>query len=105
MAIDWYNELSPDGPDHLPVVFAKLVQMWQTEPTHDLSELEQISCPTLVMSAQEDVATIEHSAAMVRAIPTAQLAVLPGSGHMVMFEKPDLVNMLFLDFFSEPPRA
>jgi pimeloyl-ACP methyl ester carboxylesterase len=38
---------------------------------------------------------------MMRAIPNAQLAVVPGASHMVMFEKPELVNKLFLDFFAE----
>jgi len=43
----------------------------------------------------------EHQAAMARTIPDSQLAVIPGADHMVMFEKPDLVNRLFLDFFSD----
>jgi pimeloyl-ACP methyl ester carboxylesterase len=100
MVVDWYNDLSPDGPEHLPIVFSKIARMWTTEPTHDLSELTSIVCPTLVMTAQNDVATIEHAADMMRAIPDAQLAVIPGASHMVMFEKPDLVNQLFLDFFA-----
>jgi pimeloyl-ACP methyl ester carboxylesterase len=101
MVRDWYNDLSPDGPDHLPVVFDKIATMWTTEPTHDLSEFAAIQCPTLIMTAQVDVATIEHAAEMMRAIPNAQLAVVPGASHMVMFEKPELVNKLFLDFFAE----
>jgi pimeloyl-ACP methyl ester carboxylesterase len=99
MVIDWYNDLSPDGPEHLPIVFEKIAKMWTTEPTHELSEFSAIQCPTLIMTAQNDVATIEHAAEMMRAIPTAELAVIPGASHMVMFEKPELVNMLFLDFF------
>jgi pimeloyl-ACP methyl ester carboxylesterase len=103
IVIDWYNNLSPDGPEHLPIVFDKIAKMWTSEPTHELSEFAAIQCPTLIMTAQRDVATIEHAAAMMRAIPNAQLAVLPGAGHMVMFEKPELVNKLFLDFFAEDP--
>jgi pimeloyl-ACP methyl ester carboxylesterase len=34
-------------------------------------------------------------------MPDAQLAVVPGSSHMVPLEKPVLVNRLILDFLSD----
>jgi pimeloyl-ACP methyl ester carboxylesterase len=50
--------------------------------------------------------TVEHAASMTRAIPNAELAVVPGTDHALMFEKPDLVNRLILDFLDDarPPR-
>jgi pimeloyl-ACP methyl ester carboxylesterase len=38
---------------------------------------------------------------MLRAIPKAQLAVVPGADHGVMLDKPDIVNRLMLDFLAE----
>jgi pimeloyl-ACP methyl ester carboxylesterase len=103
MVIDAYKSLSPDGPDHLPIVFDKIARLWTTEPTHELEELALIKAPTLVMMAETDVPTVEHAAAMTRSIPDAHLAVIPGADHMVMFQKPHVVNTLFLDFFADEP--
>jgi len=51
------------------------------------------------------VLTIEHAAAVKGAIAGAQLAVIPGAGHGVVFEKPDLVNRIILDFLDESNEA
>lgn len=96
-----YDRLSPDGPEHFPVVYRKHAAMWQTEPRHGAAELARVQAPTLVMLGDHDVLTVEHAAEMARSIPKAQLAVVPGTGHGVMFDKPELVNLLILDFLAE----
>jgi pimeloyl-ACP methyl ester carboxylesterase len=96
-----YERLSPDGPDHLPVVAEKNIRMWRTQPRHEMSELAAITAPTLIMLGDNDGVSIEHAAQMQRAIPKAQLAVIPGADHGVMFEKPQIVNRLILDFLAE----
>jgi pimeloyl-ACP methyl ester carboxylesterase len=98
---DAYAALSPDGPAHFPIVLEKTVAVWRTEPRHELSELEHVTSATLILVGDNDVVTIEHAAAMKRAIPEAQLAVVPGADHFLLFEKPDLVNRLILDFLAE----
>ena len=45
--------------------------------------------------------SIEHAAAMQRALRRSQLAVVPGTSHAVPMEKPELVNRLILDFLAE----
>ena len=74
------------------MVFDKLARMWTTEPTHDLPELRALQAPTLVLLADDDVVTVEHAAGVAAAMPDAQLAVVPGTDHALIFEKPDLVN-------------
>jgi pimeloyl-ACP methyl ester carboxylesterase len=103
---DGYRTFSPDGPAHLPAVFDKIVELWRTESDLELGELEAVSRPTLVLIADDDIVTVEHAASMTRAIPNAELAVVPGTDHALMFEKPDLVNRLILDFLDDarPPR-
>lgn len=102
---DAYDRLSPDGPDHFPVVFEKLVSVWRSEPRHDLAELAGVSAPTLLLLGDDDAVTVEHAAAMRRAIPDAQLAIVPGTDHGVMFGKPELVNRLILDFLAAGENA
>lgn len=93
-----YEADSPDGPGHWPVVFAKQMHMWQTEPRIPLTGLAVIGARTLVMTGDDDLITLEHTIAMYRAIPDAELAVIPGATHIAPMEKPELVNRLLLDF-------
>lgn len=95
-----YGVVSPDGPDHWPIVFSKLTGMWQSEPHIPLSELGEIAARTLVMVGDDDLVSLEHTLELYRAIPDAELAVLPGTSHLAPLEKPDLVNRLLLDFLG-----
>jgi pimeloyl-ACP methyl ester carboxylesterase len=96
-----YEPLSPDGPGHFPVVFAKWLRMWREEPDIELSTLAGLPMPVLVMQGDDDGIRVEHSAAVATAIPDAQLAVVPGTSHALPLEKPALVNQLLLDFLAE----
>jgi len=92
-----YDPFSPDGPEHFPVVHAKMMEMIRTEPEIDLATLTEVHIPTLVLQGDRDLVTIEHSAAVVAALPDARLAVLPGT-HGLPVESPDTVNPLLLAF-------
>jgi pimeloyl-ACP methyl ester carboxylesterase len=96
-----YDRLSPDRPEHFPIVFEKLAAVWRTEPDHALADLSALSMPTLLLLGDHDDLTVEHAAAMLQVIPHAELAVVPGASHVLLFEKPDLANRLILDFLAE----
>ncbi|WP_225724928.1 MULTISPECIES: alpha/beta fold hydrolase [unclassified Nocardia] len=91
---------APDGPDHFPVIYEKLLRMWREEPNIAICDLAAIQAPTLLMQGDDDGVTVEHSLAMARAIPDSQLAVVPGASHGVPMEKPELVNRMILDFLA-----
>jgi pimeloyl-ACP methyl ester carboxylesterase len=95
-----YASVSPDGPDHFGVVFDKLIELWRGDPGIKVSELRTVTAPTLILVADDDVVSIEHAAAMQRALPDSQLAVVPGTSHALPMEKPDLANRLVLDFLA-----
>jgi pimeloyl-ACP methyl ester carboxylesterase len=101
MLVQMYAAVSPDGPDHFAVVFEKLVSLWKADPGIDLSALARVSAPTLVLLGDDDILTIEHAAAIQRALPDSQLAVVPGASHALPMEKPELVNRLILDFLAD----
>ncbi|MFE0460902.1 alpha/beta fold hydrolase [Kitasatospora sp. NPDC058965] len=49
--------------------------------------------PVLVMAGTEDLLTpAAHSEAIARALPDAELVLLPGTGHLLQLERPDEVN-------------
>jgi pimeloyl-ACP methyl ester carboxylesterase len=103
-----YDQLSPDGPEHFPIVYEKTMQMIDTEPQLDLGTFSAVSAPTLVLQGDRDEVTIEHSLAVVAAMPDARLAVLPGT-HLLPVEAPDVVNPLLASFLrggpADPPWA
>ena len=96
-----YAVVSPDGPDHFAVVFAKLHRMWREEPTLTESDLARIPIPVLVMAADDDVVVHGHTVRLYEALAHGQLAVIPGASHGVFLEKPELVNRIVLDFLAE----
>jgi pimeloyl-ACP methyl ester carboxylesterase len=93
-----YAEISPDGPEHFAIVSRKLAAMHLVGPALDSEDLAKISARTLFMVGDDDEVTLEHAVATSRAIPDAELAVVPGTSHGLLVEKPDLVNAMLLDF-------
>lgn len=92
-----YAALSPDGADHFTTFDAKMKHLFATEPRIDLNSLTSIMTPTMVLQGDRDEVTLDHSSAVVAALPHARLAVLPGS-HMVPAEQPDALNALLISF-------
>ncbi|MBI4260589.1 MAG: alpha/beta hydrolase [Actinobacteria bacterium] len=103
-----YEAVSPDGPDHWPVVFEKLQRMWRDgQPTLEPRDLSGIQVPVLVMAGDDDVVAHGHTIELYEALPLGQLAVIPGASHAVFMEKSNILNRLILDFLAEegPPQT
>jgi pimeloyl-ACP methyl ester carboxylesterase len=98
-----YAEQSPDGAEHFPVVATKIVQIALTGPTLAAEQLAGVPARTLVMSGDDDAVTLEHTIEMYRSLPQAELAVVPGTSHVLIMEKPALVTQLALDFLTTDP--
>lgn len=96
-----YAEVSPDGPDHFPIVFGKLQRMWREEPTLREEDLAAIPIPVLVVAGDDDVIRHQHTVALYEALRHGQLAVIPGASHGVFLEKPALLSRIVLDFLAE----
>jgi pimeloyl-ACP methyl ester carboxylesterase len=97
-----YDAISPDGPDHFPVVYEKTLHMIRAEPQIDLGTLDTVGAPTLLLQGDQDEVTVEHSLAVVAALPDARVAVLPGT-HGLPLEIPELVNPLLVWFLAGGP--
>jgi pimeloyl-ACP methyl ester carboxylesterase len=94
-----YDRISPDGPEHFPVVYEKTLRMLAAEPELELARLAAVAAPTLVLQGDRDEVTLEHSLAVATALPHGRLAVLPGS-HALPVEAPEVVNALLLWFLA-----
>jgi pimeloyl-ACP methyl ester carboxylesterase len=100
MLTDAYKRTSPDGPEHWPVVFEKIRRMFLNEPKIAPAELAAIKAPTLVLAADRDLMTLEHTVALFRAVPNAKLCIVPGTTHALLFEKAMAVNAVLLEFLG-----
>ncbi|MFC5906892.1 alpha/beta fold hydrolase, partial [Streptacidiphilus monticola] len=72
-----------------------VAEFYPVFPAHDkLAALPVLhGIPTLVMGGTADLLTpSSHSEAMAEALPDAELEILPGTGHLLMLERPDRVN-------------
>ncbi len=64
--------------------------------------LEDVTVPTLVLSGQRDVPGFrEMSAILAARIPGAEQRVVPGAGHMINMEQPEIVNDLLTRFLAD----
>jgi pimeloyl-ACP methyl ester carboxylesterase len=66
-----------------------------------MNRLGEIRCPTLILCGEDDQLTPPKYAHYLRdGIPGATLTVIPRAGHMVMVEKPELVNSAIEEFLA-----
>jgi pimeloyl-ACP methyl ester carboxylesterase len=98
-----YGELSPDGIGHYGVVVAKLAAMHDREPAFTAADLRGVPSRTLVMVADDDEVRLEHAIEAYRSLPDAELAVVPGTSHGLLVEKPELCNLLIIEFLTKEP--
>ena len=80
----------------------KLAQLLLDEPHIELTALSAIVAPTLILASDHDVIRDEHTVAIYRHIPNAQLAIFPNATHMVPFDDPGAFNGAVDRFFRLP---
>jgi pimeloyl-ACP methyl ester carboxylesterase len=63
--------------------------------------LDQINCPTLLITGTEDVLTPpENSPMMAKKIPGAKLVTFENGGHGIMYQYPDRFSRAVIDFLN-----
>jgi pimeloyl-ACP methyl ester carboxylesterase len=85
-----YKRLSPH-PEHFDDFLAMLSGVASQLEGWSDAQLAGVSAPTMLMIGDNDFTTVEHGALMLRLIPGSQLAVLPGTTHMTITRRADLV--------------
>ncbi len=59
----------------------------------------------LVMAADRDAITPEHTLELFRSIKGAQMCIIPGATHFLLSEKPDATNGVILEFLLAEGKA
>lgn len=97
--IDAYAEVSPDGREHFGDMARKYLAM-ADEPDLDPSG---VASATLVLGADDDIVHLEHTVELYRSLPAGQLAVLPATTHLLLWEKPALATEVVEQFLASEP--
>ncbi len=95
-----YEKVAPDPENWLNLI-EKEMDLAQREPSFTLDQLKNIESPSLIIfGGEEQLYPLEAMQEMSNAMPNARLEVIPGGTHIVLMEKPKLVNQLILDFLK-----
>ena len=88
--VEFVEKMTADTPVDV------IAEFYDTFMSHDKLEALQVlgKVETLILVGSKDVITpVEHSRTMAAALPSAQLVVVEGAGHMVQLEKAALVTL------------
>ena len=104
MAAVNYLNIAPD-PEHFREFLAKIGELGLTQPQFTPEELAAITTPIHLVDGEiEDSITTEHRLHMADVIPTADLVLYPGSGHLFPMEQPDVFLKAVFDFLAQGER-
>jgi pimeloyl-ACP methyl ester carboxylesterase len=88
--VEFVEKMTADTPIDV------IAEFYDTFMSHDKLEALQVlsRVETLILVGSKDVITpVEHSRTMAAALPSAQLVVVEGAGHMVQLEKAAMVTL------------
>ncbi len=71
------------------------------EPDFSVADLDKIKIPVLVMAADRDIITLEHTIEIFKKLPKANLAIIPGETHFVPATNAEVFNPYLKRFFNE----
>jgi pimeloyl-ACP methyl ester carboxylesterase len=69
------------------------------------AELASIKAPLLILVGDHDFVRVEHSVAAFKAIPDAELAVIPSASHFVLYSEPERVIPIVQHFLEKPAKG
>lgn len=105
-----YRAIAPD-PDHWPQLLAKVQSMEFPELTEQA--VAAIDVPILLIIGDSDIVTLDHAVAMFRLLgggvlgdlspmPASQFAVLPGTSHIGVTHRADMLSTMIEPFLAGP---
>jgi len=80
----------------------RLYSLLAYQPDITDKDLQKIKCPVLIMSGDRDVIRLEHSIKIFNNIANSNFFVMPGATHFGSYEKPELFDLVLLDFLNRP---
>jgi pimeloyl-ACP methyl ester carboxylesterase len=110
---DEYLRIAP-RPEDFATLFAKKTEMDRNAKDLPAEAIEGIQAPTLLVLGDSDLVRPEHAVEMFRllgggvfgdtpaGLPESQLAVLPGTSHVTLVDRSDLLLRIIPPFLDAP---
>jgi non-heme chloroperoxidase len=96
---DW-GALSPT-PEAFDATFEAVGLMQRSQPNYAAADLTRIRVPVWsVLGEHDEFITREHAEYLARALPNAELHILPGVSHFAPVQRPETFNAAMLGFLA-----
>ncbi|GGG95705.1 hypothetical protein GCM10007415_33660 [Parapedobacter pyrenivorans] len=66
-------------------------------------KLRKIRSSVLIVQGDNDIVKPEHAVELHRAIANSQLCIVPAASHFILYERPELFNVMITEFFTKEP--
>ena len=107
-----YVRVAPD-PSRWPDLVAKNFELDRTFAGWPDEAIQALTAPVLLIIGDSDIVRPEHTMKMFRllgggvvgdiaGLPASQLAVLPGTSHVGLLDRPDWLQSMILEFLGSP---
>jgi pimeloyl-ACP methyl ester carboxylesterase len=93
------QKLMPD-PFRFAEFVDKLAAVWKQNVYVTPEVIGAISCPTMIMAGEADGCPVERYVEMYRKLKRGSLAIIPESDHLVLMNKPKLVEEIVLAYLQ-----
>ncbi len=95
-----YEKVAVD-PNNWTYLIEKEMDLAKREPNFTLDQLKNIKSPSLIIDGEnENLYPLKVMQEITNAIPNARLEIIPNGTHLVLMEKPKLINQLIISFLK-----
>lgn len=68
------------------------------------SKLQKISARVLIIQGDNDIVKPEHALQLHQSIKGSQLCIVPAASHFIVYERPELFNLIVTEFLTKEPK-
>lgn len=98
--IEHYNK-GHDTLEDFGDLLKEMTIMWTSSPNYTVEDVRKVTAHTLIINGDHEDMPLEHTVSLYKALPNANLFVVPDGNHYSLEEKPDLLNTVILDFMRD----
>ncbi len=96
-----YRKVAPK-PENLQSLFEKCVKRMDEFKDMPEADIKAIRAPSLIITGDRDVLRPDHAVLMSRVLPHSQLAILPGTDHMQVVNRTEILMPMIVPFLDAP---
>lgn len=67
-------------------------------------KLSKIKSRVLIIQGDNDIVKPEHALQLYKAIKGSQLCIVPAASHFILYERPELFNLIVTEFLTKEPK-